>query len=141
MQMCMGWVWSRCTHLLCILLTILAPLLRSESVSRSCMGKESCFSVVHRYCHTIQCSPLCLFSSYPPSVPSPLSLSLSLLYSTDQMQLNPRVHASFKSLANEMRVVHSLDTPTRSSARRARGREANAASCLVLILLKALNAA
>ena len=30
-------------------------------------------------------------------------------YSTDQMQLKPRVHASFKSLANEMRVVHSLD--------------------------------
>ena len=62
-------------------------------------------------------------------------------YSTDLMQLNPHVHASFKSLANEMRVVHSLDTPTRSSARRAWGREASAASCLVLILLKALNAA
>ena len=52
------------------------------------------------------------------------------------MQLNPRVHASFKSLANEMRVVHSLDTPTRSSARRARGREASAALCLVLSLVK-----
>ena len=38
------------------------------------------------------------------------------MYSSDQTQLNPRVHVSFESLASEVRVVHSLDTPTRLSA-------------------------
>ena len=70
-----------------------------------------------------------------------LSCGTTLSYSTDQMQLNPRMHASFESLVSEVRVVHSLNTPTCSSPRHAQDRTASAALCLALILLKELNAA